>query len=95
MLPLRWALYGNFNKIIKSQNKNNIFFVGNCGILYKDMIESVLNDKAIIFPDSDPTSTLVGFTAFDEYNLEEVFDSFSLNPLYLKKSNAELQQEKK
>lgn len=90
-------VFDDINNILEllKDLKNNIFFVGNCGILYKDMIESVLKNNAIILQDSETTSTLVGLTAFDKYNLEERFDSFSLNPLYLKKSNAELQQEKK
>lgn len=84
--------FDDINNILNLLNdfKNNIFFVGNCGILYKDMIKSFLNDKAIIMPDSEPTSSLIGLTAFEKYNLEEDFSSLHLNPLYLKKSNAEL-----
>lgn len=85
-------IFDDINNILNLLNdfKNNIFFVGNCGILYKDMIKSFLNDKAIIMPDSEPTSSLIGLTAFEKYNLEEDFSSLHLNPLYLKKSNAEL-----
>lgn len=85
-------------EILKKCNKP-IFFVGNGSILYKDMLQSTLKEKAI-FPDANTynnlTAVSIGMAAFDVYtnntynNLE-----YNLSPVYLKKSSAERELEEK
>lgn len=70
--------------------KKKIFFVGNCGILYKDMIESYLKNEVVFLEDSFPSSKYVGMAAFDKYKSGVFSDSFNLSALYLKNSSAEL-----
>lgn len=69
--------------------KKKIFFVGNCGILYKDMIKSYLKNEAIFLEDTLPSSNHIGLAAFDKYKEGLLETSISLSALYLKKSNAE------
>ncbi|MDE5830810.1 MAG: tRNA (adenosine(37)-N6)-threonylcarbamoyltransferase complex dimerization subunit type 1 TsaB [Clostridia bacterium] len=69
--------------------KKKIFFVGNCGILYKDVIKSYLKYEVCFLDDSFPTSKYVGISAFDKYNAGSFSDSLSLSALYLKNSSAE------
>lgn len=69
--------------------KKKIFFVGNCGILYKDMIKSYLKNEIIYLEDTLVSSKYVGMAAFDKYKLGLSSNSFTLSALYLKKSSAE------
>ena len=69
--------------------KKKIFFVGNCGILYKDMIQLYKEYKIEIIQDKSLSSKYVGLAGFDKYNLGISSDSLNLSALYLKKSSAE------
>jgi len=69
--------------------KKKIFFVGNCGILYKDVIKSYLKNEATILEDTLVSSKYVGVCAFDKYQSNNFSDSLGLSALYLKKSSAE------
>ena len=69
--------------------KKKIFFVGNCGILYKDMIQSSMQFNPIIFEDTIPSSKYVGIAAFNKYNNGIFSNSYELSALYLKNSSAE------
>ena len=69
--------------------KKKIFFVGNCGILYKDVIESNLKTDMFFYKDSLPSSKYVGIVAFYKFKNGEVLNSNTLSALYLKKSSAE------
>ena len=81
----------NINDFLESLGslKKKIFFVGNCGILYKDMIKSYLKSDIYFLEDSFPTSKYVGISAFDKYKNGIFQTSFELSALYLKNSNAE------
>ena len=69
--------------------KKKIFFVGNCGILYKDVIQSYLKNEVYFLEDSLVSSKEVGFAAFDKYMQGEISNSSQISALYLKKSSAE------
>ena len=73
--------------------KKKIFFVGNCGILYKDMIESYLKNEVFFEEDSLVSSKYIGIAAFDKYKNGEILSSKNLSALYIKKSNAEESKE--
>lgn len=62
---------------------------GNCGILYKDVIQSYLKSETAFFEDTLPSSECVGIAGFDKYNSGTFSDSLNLTALYLKKSSAE------
>lgn len=69
--------------------KKKIFFAGNCGILYKDMIKLYLKNDIYFEEDSLMSSKHIGVCAFDKFKKGEILNSQSLSALYLKKSNAE------
>ncbi len=74
--------------ILKKCNKP-IFFVGNGSIVYKDVLQSVLRENAIIINENQYTNLTaisVGKAAFFAY-LEK--EEGNLSPMYLRKSNAE------
>ena len=71
--------------------KKNIFFVGNCGILYKDVIQSYLKNDIFFEKDTLSSSKYVGIAAFEKFKSGEILNSDNLNALYLKKSSAEEQ----
>lgn len=82
----------SIDKIIEvvNQLEKNIFFVGNCGILYKDMIQSDCVKKFEIDNNINISAIDIGRAAFDKFTLGTYGDSDFLTPLYLKKSSAEL-----
>ncbi len=90
-IKLKDFSFESIDKFVSSLNdlKKKIFFVGNCGILYKDMIESYLKNDIVFLEDSLVSSKYVGMAAFDKYKKGILEDSISLNALYLKKSSAE------
>lgn len=69
--------------------KKMIFFVGNCGILYKDVIKSYLKNDIHFEDDILVSSKYIGIYAFDKFNRGEILNSNTLSALYLKKSSAE------
>lgn len=69
--------------------KKKIFFVGNCGILYKDVVKSYLKNDVFFEDDVLVSSKYVGIAAFDKFNSGEFLSSNALSALYLKKSSAE------
>ncbi len=88
-------LFENINNIIDFvKNKNNkIIFVGNGSILFRNMIESNLGNKAYFLDTTifeKHTATAIGKIAFNRFNKGLFSNSNSLIPLYIKKSNAEM-----
>lgn len=88
----------SITEILKNCNKP-IFFVGNGSIVYKDMLESILKEKAI-FADNEELNNLsaknVGMAAFDVFSNNHCNEEdFNLSPIYLKKSSAERELEEK
>lgn len=83
--------FENIEKLLQKliNLKKKIFFVGNCGILYKDMIKSYLNENAIILENNNASSKYVGITAYNKYKAGKTENSISLSALYLKRSSAE------
>lgn len=69
--------------------KKKIFFAGNCGILYKDVIKSYLKNDVFFEDDILVSSKYIGLSAFDKFQNGEILTSNQLSALYLKKSNAE------
>ena len=86
--------FDNIENILSNLNtlKKKIFFVGNCGILYKDVIQSYLKKDIYFLEDSLASSKYVGIAAFNKYKEGKVSNSLELSALYLKKSNAEEMQ---
>ena len=84
----------NVIELAKQKNKK-IIFIGNGSTIYKDMIESKI-EKAEIIVDEDKNNLNarnIAFAAFKKR--EEAVDSNNLSPVYLRKSSAELQMNKK
>ena len=82
----------SIDKIIEVTNQleKNIFFAGNCGIVYKDMIQSDCVKKFKIDNNINISAIDIGLAAFDKFTSGSYGDSDFLTPLYLKKSSAEL-----
>jgi tRNA threonylcarbamoyladenosine biosynthesis protein TsaB len=83
--------FENIHELMKKIEimKKKIFFVGNCGILYKDVIKSYMKSEISFLEDTFATSKYVGMTAFHKYQVGIFSDSFNLSALYLKNSSAE------
>ena len=69
--------------------EKNIFFVGNCSILFEDMIKSNCTKNYKIDTNINICATDIGRAAFDKFNSGTYGDSDFLKPIYLKKSSAE------
>lgn len=78
--------FDSFDNILDKINKmkKNIFFVGNCGIVFKDMIESNCLVNYEINMDISISAVDIGNSAFHKYKNNTLCDSNSLIPLYLK-----------
>lgn len=78
--------FDSFSNILDKINKmkKNIFFVGNCGIVFKDMIESKCLITYEINPDTSISAVDIGKSAFQSYDNNVFYNSNSLIPLYLK-----------
>ena len=92
--------FNNIHELAQELSKYNnlIFFVGNGSILYKDVLQSELKEKAIINEDSSVHSInainicKVAFQGFLSNSNKNFFD---VEPLYIKKSSAEISLEEK
>ena len=69
--------------------EKNIFFVGNCSILFEDMIKSNCTKNYKIDTTINICATDIGKAAFDKFNSGNYGASNFLKPMYLKKSSAE------
>ena len=83
--------FENINNIIEMTKKLNskIFFIGNGSILYKDMIESKINNANIITDEklNKLNAFEIGKIAFER--AQKSVDSNNLTPIYLRQSSAE------
>ena len=87
----------NLAKNLKKYN-NFIFFVGNGSIVYQDVLKSELKEKAIILDDISLHSLnaiSVGRVASSKFLTNPNQDYSVIEPLYLKKSSAEIELEAK
>ncbi len=91
LVKLNEFVFSNINDFLKnlSSLKKKIFFVGNCGILYKDMIQSYLKNEIYFEDDLVPSSKYIGIAAFDKFKAGNIFNSFDISALYLKRTSAE------
>lgn len=85
--------FDNINNVIEyaKQKNKKIIFIGNGSIEYKDMIESKL-EKAEVLLDKEKNklnARNIALVAFKKQ--DKAVDSNDLRPVYLRKSNAELQ----
>ncbi len=82
-------LADDINKIIHELKKyNNIVCIGNGAILHKELLEN--NLKSVKFVDNNSQSaTNVGKLGYKKYLEHNLHTADSLNPVYLKKSQAE------
>ena len=81
----------NVIEIAKQKNKK-IIFIGNGSTIYKDMIESKMNNVEVILDEENNklNARNIAFAALKKQ--DEAVDSNNLRPVYLRKSNAELQK---
>lgn len=92
--------FTNIYDLTQSLKKYNnfIFFVGNGSILYEYVLKSELNEKAIISKEHSLhtiNASHIGRVAFSEFLANPKRDFFLIEPLYLKKSSAEIAWEEK
>ena len=87
--------FDNIDNVIQiaEQINKKIIFIGNGSTIYKDMIESKLQNIEIISDEEKNklNARNIAFIAFKKQ--EEVIDSNNLRPLYLRQSSAEIQKQ--
>ena len=85
--------FDNINNVIEiaKQKNKKIIFIGNGSTIYKDMIESKITDAKVILDEEKNrlNARNIAFAALKKQ--KEAVDSNYLSPVYLRKSNAELQ----
>lgn len=83
----------DFNSLVNllKSSKNNIIFVGDGAISYKDRLIEIFKDRAFFVPYhlNMQSAKSIAKAALDKAFLGEYDDYNSLTPLYLKKSQAE------
>ena len=86
--------FDNINNVIEiaKQKNKKIIFIGNGSTIYKDMIESKMNNAVVILDEESNklNARNIAFAALKKQ--DEAVDSNNLRPVYLRKSNAELQR---
>lgn len=99
-VPIQEPQFDSMTHLLNSCQlfKKPIIFVGNASILFQDMIQSKLHEQAIFIPKIEKNKThafYVGLATYAHYQKNEFCDSNDLQPMYLKKSSAELQTKEK
>lgn len=91
LVQIRDYSFDNISNILHDANtlEKNIFFVGNCGIVFKDMIKSNCTKSYKVDNNINICAKDIGRVAFDKFNSGTYGDSDFLKPLYLKESSAE------
>ena len=86
--------FDNINNVIElaKQKNKKIIFIGNGSTIYKDMIESKMNNAEIILDEEKNrlNARNIAVAAFKKQ--KEAEDSSHLSTVYLRKSNAEIQK---
>lgn len=83
--------FANINEVIdiaKEKNKK-IIFIGNGSTIYKDMIESKIEQSEVILDEEKNKLNARNIALAAFLKKEEATDSNNLKPIYLRKSNAE------
>ena len=83
----------NVITILKKYSEN-ITFVGDGSVIQKQVLQNEFsNCKFASNSENAQTSTSVGLSAFDKFHENGYVDKFTLSPIYLKKSQAEINLE--
>ncbi len=88
----------DINTVIKilKQYSNKITFVGDGAVVHKELLQKEFkNCNFASDVENFQTSISIGLSAFDKYNELSYEPKYSLSPIYLKKSQAEINLEKK
>ena len=84
------------NKIISANNFKQIIFVGDGAIIYKEKLSSHFENVLFATDNQNLQNGIsIGLAGLDKYLLGEYGDSSSISPIYLRKSQAERELEKK
>ena len=83
--------FDNINNIIEMANNKNkkIIFIGNGSIIYKDMIESKIENSEIVLDEEKNKFNARNIALAAYYKQDKSEDSNNLIPVYLRKSSAE------
>lgn len=86
----------NINHVFKTQNFDNIFFVGDGSVVHKDLLESTFSNTTFANEkDNYQNSISIAKSGMLKYHNGEYGDSSTISPIYLKKSQAERALEEK
>ena len=83
----------NINNVIKilKQYSNKITFVGDGSIVHKELLDAKFNNCSFASDlENIQTSISVALAAYDKFNNSSYEPTFTLSPIYLKKSQAEI-----
>lgn len=84
------------NETIASNNFNQIIFVGDGSIIYKEKLFSIFKNALFASDDKNLQNGIsIGLAGLDKYLLDEYGNSSSISPIYLRKSQAERALEEK
>lgn len=90
-------LTDSIDSLIEEIKKHNekVLFVGDGAIAYREIIQNELKEQALFVPQylNEQSAISVARVAFDKYNKSEIGDAFNVQPLYLRKSQAERMME--
>lgn len=90
-------LTDSIDSLIEEIKKHNekFLFVGDGAIAYREIIQNELKEQALFVPQhlNEQSAISVARVAFDKYNKSEINDAFNVQPLYLRKSQAERMME--
>lgn len=83
--------FENINNIIEMAKQKNkkIIFIGNGSTIYKDMIESKIENAEVILDEEKNKLNAKNIALAAFYKNNEAVDSNNLKPVYLRKSSAE------
>lgn len=81
----------NVISILQNYNSNKITFVGDGSVVHKNLIETNIKDYIFATETQNiQTSISVGIAAYNKFHNSNYEPQYSISPIYLKKSQAEL-----
>lgn len=84
----------NIINLLKQYSDSNITFVGDGAVVQKNLLENSFANCSFANENRNiQTSISIGKAAFDKYNSDSFIPSYTLSPIYLKKSQAEINLE--
>lgn len=87
------GVISNYIPLLK-QYDEKITFVGDGAVVHKDLISNEINDCEFATDEQNvQTSISIGKCAYNKYNCEGYVKEYSVSPIYLKKSQAEINLE--